>query len=97
MADKEEWNEVEVPETETKEEKVQYEVEGEQQEEVKASKEPEVKKKQPEVQEENPEELKGIETEGAQKKNKKTYSSKKRTRWADTTTHTTKWKLTKSN
>tara|TARA_R110002072_G_scaffold201555_1_gene359274 strand:- start:149 stop:1132 length:984 start_codon:yes stop_codon:yes gene_type:complete len=68
MADKEEWNEVEVPETETKEEKVQYEVEGEQQEEVKASKEPEVKKKQPEVQEENPEELKGIETEGAQKR-----------------------------
>ena len=43
MADKEEWNEVEVPETENKEEKVQYEVEGEQQEEVQASKEPEVK------------------------------------------------------
>ena len=68
MADKEEWNEVEVPETENKEEKVQYEVEGEQQEEVQASKEPEVKKKEPEVQEENPEELKGIETEGAQKR-----------------------------
>tara|TARA_R100001244_G_scaffold2306_2_gene3782 strand:- start:955 stop:1953 length:999 start_codon:yes stop_codon:yes gene_type:complete len=75
MADKEEWNEVEVPETENKEEKVQYEIEGEQQEEVQASKEPEVKKKEPEVkkkepevQEENPEELKGIETEGAQKR-----------------------------
>ena len=38
MADKEEWNEVEVPETENKQEdKVQYEVEGEENEKVEAS------------------------------------------------------------
>jgi len=72
MADKEEWNEVEVPETENKQEdKVQYEVEGEENEKVEASSPPkaEEKTKQPEVkQEETPEELKGIETEGAQKR-----------------------------
>ena len=38
MTDKEEWNEVDVPETENKEEdKVQYEVEGEEDEKVEAS------------------------------------------------------------
>ena len=72
MADKEEWNEVEVPETENKQEdKVQYEVEGEENEKVEASSptKAEEKTKQPEVkQEETPEELKGIETEGAQKR-----------------------------
>ena len=72
MADKEEWNEIEVPETENKQEdKVQYEVEGEENEKVEASSPPKAEKKtkQPEVkQEETPEELKGIETEGAQKR-----------------------------
>ena len=72
MADKEERNEVEVPETENKQEdKVQYEVEGEENEKVEASSptKAEEKTKQPEVkQEETPEELKGIETEGAQKR-----------------------------
>ena len=72
MADKEEWNEVEVPETENKQEdKVQYEVEGEENEKVEASSptKAEEKTEQPEVkQEETPEELKGIETEGAQKR-----------------------------
>ena len=72
MADKEEWNEIEVPETENKQEdKVQYEVEGEENEKVEASSptKAEEKTKQPEVkQEETPEELKGIETEGAQKR-----------------------------
>jgi hypothetical protein len=67
--EKEEWNKVEVPEKE-KEEKVQYEVEGEETEEVQASKEPEpkVKEKEPEVKEDVPEELEGIETKGAQKR-----------------------------
>jgi hypothetical protein len=72
MADKEEWNEVEVPETENKQEdKVQYEVEGEENEKVEVASptQAEEKTKQPEVkQEETPEELKGIETEGAQKR-----------------------------
>ena len=72
MADKEEWNEIEVPETENKQEdKVQYEVEGEENEKVEASSptKAEEKTEQPEVkQEETPEELKGIETEGAQKR-----------------------------
>jgi hypothetical protein len=72
MADKEEWNEVEVPETENKQEdKVQYEVEGEENEKVEATSptKAEEKTKQPEAkQEETPEELKGIETEGAQKR-----------------------------
>ena len=72
MADKEEWNEVEVPETENKQEdKVQYEVEGEENEKVEVASptKAEEKTKQPEVKkEETPEELKGIETEGAQKR-----------------------------
>ena len=72
MADKEELNEVEVPETENKQEdKVQYEVEGEENEKVEVASptQAEEKTKQPEVkQEETPEELKGIETEGAQKR-----------------------------
>ena len=82
MADKEEWNEVDVPKEE--EEKVQYEVEGEETKEVQASKEPEVKQKEPEVKEkavevkENiPEELEGIETKGAQKRIKQLIRKRK--------------------
>ena len=75
MADKEEWNEVDVPKEE--EEKVQYEVEGEETEEVQASKEPEVKQKKPEVKEDVPEELDGIETKGAQKRIKQLIRQRK--------------------
>jgi len=81
MADKEEWNEVEVPETENKQEdKVQYEVEGEENEKVEASSPTKAEEKttKPEVkQEETPEELKGIETEGAQKRIKQLIRQRK--------------------
>ncbi len=76
MANKEEWNKVEVPEKE-KEEKVQYEVEGEETEEVQASKEQEVKEKEPEIKEDVPEELEGIETKGAQKRIKQLIRQRK--------------------
>ena len=75
MADKEEWNEVDVPKEE--EEKVQYEVEGEETKEVQASTEPEVKQKEPEVKEDVPEELEGIETKGAQKRIKQLIRQRK--------------------
>ena len=74
MTDKEEWNEVEVPETESKEEnKVQYEVEGEEKEIAQATQEePKQEEKQlkseVETKEDTPEELDGIETKGAQKR-----------------------------
>jgi hypothetical protein len=61
---KEEWNEV-VPE-ETKKEKVEYEVEGEQKEEAPPPKEEEVIEEPP--KKEVPPELEGIETKGAQKR-----------------------------
>lgn len=82
MADKEEWNEVDVPKEE--EEKVQYEVEGEETKEVQASTKPEVKQKEPEVKEKAvevkediPEELEGIETKGAQKRIKQLIRQRK--------------------
>ena len=84
---KEDWNKIEVPDK--KEDKVEYEVEGEEKtEEIEASSEPEMKEKEEvqkeEVQkeevedkEEIPRELEGIETLGAQKRIKQLIRQRK--------------------
>ena len=63
MSDKEEWTEVEKEPSESKENKVEFEVEGE--EEVKAEAPPDTETKKVE---EKPKELEGIETKGAEKR-----------------------------
>ncbi len=62
MSDKEEWTEVEKEPSESKENKVEFEVEGE---EVKAESPPDTETKKVE---EKPKELEGIETKGAEKR-----------------------------
>jgi len=63
MSDKEEWTEVKKEPSESKENKVEFEVEGE--EEVKAESPPDTETKKVE---EKPKELEGIETKGAEKR-----------------------------
>ena len=72
------WESVEVPENETKEDKVEYEVEGEEKEtkiEAQTETKEEVLESTPVV--ESPEELEGIETKGAQKRIRQLVNQRK--------------------